>query len=736
MSDHAAPVLSLRADLIRRRIEMGGRFVWVLKDPLSRAFFYFSDREFSILKLLNGRRQTPEIIKACRVRLAPDFVSAESVVTFLADAKRNGLITSSAGPIGDGETGGPSGQRQASQLGRSRWKNLLAIRFPGANPDRLLDFVTPKVRPLFSPLTFAAALLLGAFAVISVIANFDQFTSHVGIAATRTSGSWLITVIVVISLTKIIHELAHAVACKAYGAECREIGVMLLVGIPCLYCDVSDAWMLGQRFKRIVVSAAGMFAELLIATVAAFLWLFSTDGMVRDVCVTTMIICSISTVIFNGNPLLRYDGYFILSDLLGIPNLAAESSRLIRGTLRRKLWGLPAISNRSTQSEPNRNGVLASYGVLSGAYRLLVLALICLILYRFAETMGVGLLGGGLAVLILASAIWQSVYSIVKPPGVIESRWANPARRPALLAGIGGGLILLALFYPLPRSVLAPAVIDAAESVDLFVETPGQLVWALPAGNQVNKGDTVARFRNYEMEQEILSLDTRRKTLRTELASLQQRRSLDTQAAGKIESVSKALEAADNDYLERRAEAERLLIRAPRSGRVFAPRNQYQPTPEADAIQTWHGTPLDAKNIGSFFAQGTLLCSVGDVTQREAIVLVRQQDIALLRRGQAVQLLRATDPAGHHAGAVIEVATSPIIQAAREFFAAGLVDPSASATSPGATRNTYYQVRVRLNDSQHPLRIRSTARAKIRVERASLASRLFRSANDTFRFQP
>ena len=115
-----------------------------------------------------------------------------------------------------------------------------------------------------------------------------------------------------------------------------------------------------------MVSAAGMFAEGLIATAAAFLWMISTDGIVRDVCVTTMIVCSVNTLLFNGNPLLRYDGYFILSDLLGIPNLAAESSRLIRGTLRRKLWGLPSLRNRHTEAGPRRNGVLAIYGLLSG----------------------------------------------------------------------------------------------------------------------------------------------------------------------------------------------------------------------------------------------------------------------------------------------------------------------------------------------------------------------------------
>ncbi len=709
---------------------MGDRFVWVLKDPLSRAFFYFSDREFSILKLLDGRRQISEIIAACRERLAPDFVAAESVITFLADAKQNGLITSSA--TGTDSSGFVKSGRSSQP---SRWKNLLAIRLPGVNPDRLLDLVKPRIRFLFSPPTFVAAALFGMLAVIMVVVNFDVFVADVGAAASRTSWSWLMTVVVVVSLTKIIHELAHAVSCKVFGAECREIGVMFLVGIPCLYCDVSDAWVLGQRFKRIIVSAAGMFAELVIATAAAFGWMISNDGIVRDICVTTMIVCSISTVLFNGNPLLRYDGYFILSDLLGIPNLASESSGLIRGALRRKLWGLPSISNRSTQPESKRVGQLVVYGVLSGVYRFAVLTLICLVLYRFAAAMGVGFVGGCLAAAFLLSTIYRSVHSVIRPPSTLESRSANASRRPALIFGVIGLLVLLALFLPLPRSIVAPTTIDAADAVDVFLESPGQLVSAIAPGADVQQGDEIARFRNNETEQALLGLETRRQTLRAELASLVQRRSLDARAAGRIPSVTEALEAANNDYQELREEAERLVIRAPQSGRLFAARNRHQVVDEEREIRTWDDTPLNEKNQGAYFDEGTLLCSIGNSIRRDAVVLVRQQDIAMVRLGQSVQLLTPAHIRGGNTGIVTEVASSPILDVPREFFAAGLVDRSPDSGNVGETRNTYYQVRVRLSAGEAPLVIRSTTRARIKVQPASLAARLIRFLSDSFRFQ-
>ena len=270
------------------------------------------------------------------------------------------------------------------------------------------------------------------------------------------------------------------------------------------------------------------------------------------------------------------------------------------------------------------------------------MSLICLLLYRFAETVGVGFIGGCVAATLLLSTIWQSVHSIVRQPSAIESRSANPAHRPVLLGSIACGLVSLALLTPLPRSVVAPAVIDATGSVDVFLQTPGELVSALPPGTQVRQGDEIAKFRNLEKEQELLALDSKRQMLQTELASLQQRRTSDPGAAGRIASVSEALEAANNDYQLQRVEAERLLIRAPKSGLIFAPRNRHQITSDEQTIQTWHDTPLKEQNKGSFFQEATLLCRVGDANGREAIVLVRQQDIALVRAGQSVQLLTAT----------------------------------------------------------------------------------------------
>ena len=131
---------------------------------------------------------------------------------------------------------------------------------------------------------------------------------------------------VTLAVTKVIHEFGHGLTCKHFGGECHEMGVMLLVLTPCLYCNVSDSWMLPNKWHRAWIGAAGMYVEIVIASICTFLWWFSEPGLLHQLCLSTMFVCSVSTMMFNANPLLRYDGYYILADLMEIPNLRQKAS--------------------------------------------------------------------------------------------------------------------------------------------------------------------------------------------------------------------------------------------------------------------------------------------------------------------------------------------------------------------------------------------------------------------------
>lgn len=707
----------LRRDLIRRRVAMGSQQVWVLKDPLSRQLFYFSEQEYQLLELANGERSLSEISKECKQRFAPKHFSSESLARFYSDAQQKGLLG-----IHGARSKMPASKREA----KTKW-NLLAIRLPGFNPDRLLERFVPLVRPLMSPPALIASAILMMAAAFVVVVRFDSFVGDVRTATANLQlGFGLILLLLVISITKIIHELSHAFVCRVFGGECRELGVMLLVGVPCLYCDVSDAWLMEGRWKRVFVSAAGMLAELTLAALATFVWLFANDGIVQDLCVMIMVVCSATTVLFNGNPLLRYDGYYMLSDLTGTPNLAMESSSLIRQRLRQLIWDLPRPLEGVSQMSSWRSYCLMAYAVASGGYRLLVYGLICLMLYRIAEDYQFYQIAAPLVAFMFARVLYRMVSPLVKPPQQV-ARLAYGARfRPALIMFSFTLMLVVAAVLPMPRSVVAPMSIQPANAKTVFVSRGGEVHPAAKRASHVQPGDVIARLQNTEAERELASIDSRCDQLAKELQGLRSLRGVRPEVSARIPSLKRSLEEA----LARRETLQRLLdqfvVRSPSQGRLFAPHNRNRSSPMNHESEFWAGYPMDEENRGAWMQDGTVLGVVGDPDNREATLLLRQQEIELVRVNQAVSLLLPDHPRGSVRGRVVEVAGVPVTHVPSELSATGL---AASVEESDFPR---YQVRVRLDRSSQPLPVRLTGQAQISVESASIFKRLSRFISDSF----
>lgn len=711
--------LSLRADLIRRRVLMGKQPYWVLKDPLSREFFYFDDREYAILQLLDGQRSLADVASRCADVFAPDYLSTAALVEFLADARRKGLIVAPDAP--------PTQPPQKSR--RAWWQSPLAIRLPGINPDRLLARMEPSCRFLFTPAAAAITTLMAASAIVIVVTRWDTFADHVMAASARSGSQWMLILLLVLAATKIVHELAHGLACTRFGGHCREIGVMLLVGVPCLYCDVSDAWMLRQRWKRVAISLAGIGAELVVASIATFVWLFTADGTLRDICVSVMTVCSIATILFNGNPLLRYDGYFVLSDWVGIPNLANESSGVIGRWVRSLLWRVersPAARPLSTR----RRLFLFGYGIASGLYRVLIVGIILAMMYRFAQTYELDTAAGLAVGAVIAAILARWVRPILTPPTSLAGRhtWTF---RPA--AWVSLAVVAAALLLPIPHRVIAPMSVRPAGGVPLFVSLPGRLSEMAKPGLAVHAGDVVVRLTNASLERERNIDRSEMEVLNAELTSLRRRRVADRLSGTRIPVVSELLHATERRIALKEVQAERLTLRAPRDGTIFSPpQTSPDSRDERRHVLTWAGTPLTASNRGAWFNEGTEICLVGDAREREALVMVRQQDIPLIRVDQRATLL-LPDRRRRVAGRVIEVAASPIEQVPGELTASGMIEDGMNGDGPSNTAGTYYQVRVVLEDAGVPIPVRTIGRVRIDVGSASIVNRLSRWFSESFR---
>jgi putative peptide zinc metalloprotease protein len=322
-SIHRPLALRLRPDLRATRVPSAEATTWIVKDPLTLEHFQFSAEEHALLEWLRQPVSLAELQRRFARTFPPQTISPEAVWDFIGRLHAAGLVITDA--AGQGDELLDRMRRERNRRWSLGWTGLLAMRFRGVDPDRVLTAVHEQCRWLFSRVALVPMILVLVFALHLLLGHLDEFTGRLPAVESLFDARNLPWLLLSIGLVKVLHELGHALACKHFGGEVRELGFMLLVFAPCLYCDVSDAWRLPSKWRRIAVSAAGIGVEMVLAAIATIIWWYAQPGVVKLVALNIMIICSVNTLLINGNPLLRYDGYYVLSDLLEIPNLWLRS---------------------------------------------------------------------------------------------------------------------------------------------------------------------------------------------------------------------------------------------------------------------------------------------------------------------------------------------------------------------------------------------------------------------------
>ncbi|OYW12037.1 MAG: hypothetical protein B7Z55_18650, partial [Planctomycetales bacterium 12-60-4] len=258
------------------------------------------------------------------------------------------------------------------------------------DPDRTLTFLTRYFGWVFAPWAIVAGAALIVSALVLWLVRFDEFARRLPEEAAQWNVSDLSSFALILASLKVLHELGHGISCKRAGGEVRELGVLFLVFTPCLYCNVSDAWLLPSRWQRMAISAAGMWVEVVLASACVWLWWGSTPGWFHSTCLQIVFISGVSTLLFNANPLLRYDGYFLLSDLCGVANLQQRSFQELSRRVRRAI-GLasdpPAVDLPRSQRR-----WLALYALAAFLYRCSMIVAILWLLDRWLEPQGLRLL--------------------------------------------------------------------------------------------------------------------------------------------------------------------------------------------------------------------------------------------------------------------------------------------------------------------------------------------------------
>jgi len=727
-----------RPDLSAQRQRYQGRTYWVVKDPVGLHYFRFQEEEYAILQMLDGQRSLDQIKEEFEAQFPPQKITLEELQQFLGMLHRSGLVV--AGVPGQGaQLRKRRDERRRKEL-LSILSNILSIRFKGIDPERFLNWLYPYVWWCFSRTAVVIWLVMAVSALALLAVQFDKFQAKLPGFYQFFSPTNALLLAVTLALTKVLHELGHGLSCKHFGGECHEMGIMILVLTPCLYCNVSDSWMLPNKWHRAAIGAAGMYVEIFLASVATFVWWFSEPGLLNNLCLNTMFVCSVSTVIFNGNPLLRYDGYYILADITEIPNLRQKATQILSRKAGEWFLGLEPAEDPFL---PQHNQIFfVIYSVAAAVYRWLVVFSILWFLYQIWKPYRLEVIGNIIGIAAMYGLFVQPLYQLGKffyVPGRLDK-----VKKPRMYASIAGLLALagFVLLVPLPYHVMATLEIQAHDASAVYVDVPGHLERLfVKAGDTVTKGTPLAQLVNRDLDLQIAELQSQESQYQTRLETLRWRRSYDAQAGAALLETKEALDSIRKQLEEKRTDQKKLTLVARADGTVLPPPWTPSRKDPEGPLPSWSGTPLLPENLGAHLEEGQLFCQIGDPRRMEAVLVIDQADIEFVRVGQRVKIKLDARPHESSEGTIAEISQSDLKVASHRLSTRAKGElPTKTDPHTGVERpqSPSYQARVPLDEPEGRAQIGLRGRAKIYMDRPlwqTLGARAWRLVTRTFNFR-
>ncbi len=556
-------------------------------------FYRIGNAEYTFISLLDGVRTFADAFgKSCAL-LKEDALSEMKAASLCRWLVETGIATTP-------QTSQTVRLLEATErTQQAKWKsrlNLIFLKTPLGNPDRLMQIAHTCFGWMFSWWFFLVWLAVLATGIACVAIRHDRIWESS--QQVISNNNWMLLIAAWL-LLKVVHEGAHGVASKKFGVVVREFGVMWILCIPLPYVDVTSAWRIHSRSKRMLISAAGMYIELLIAAVAAIVWYTTHSPIVQQHAFNVMFTGSVVTILFNANPLMRFDGYYMLTDFLEMPNLATHGQQFMRHYGRRLFWGL----GKDAPTWPEGRGwFVATYSAAALVWRVLIyvgLSIAACTLFH----------GIGIALAALALCMWI-VFPLIKAIAftIRGSDTETPNRLQFLLVttAIVAALVGVASL-PYGRLVYAPLVVDYYPVEDVRARVSGFVERVhVKAGQHVQRGDVLLQLRNPEL---MIS----HQRLVDELAQCRQRQrhfhSQESIAAWQAERTGE--KSILKQIAHSQSELDDLQVTASRDGII-----------------------LDAKleNLqGKYLHRGDYVAQLGTSSDYKLISLIAEKDVDLFR---------------------------------------------------------------------------------------------------------
>jgi len=587
------PALKPQAQVRRHRFR--GHVWHVVRDPASGRFHRLTPAAYQLLGLFDGKRTMDDVWISVVDRMGDDAPGQEEVIGLLSQLHSADLLHCEVNP--DSAELFERYGREHKARHASAWKNPFSIRFPLWDPDRFLARTLPWLQPAFGWIGALVYCVIVGSGLLLAAVQWPELTGNVGDRVLAVEN--LLLLWVCFPLVKLLHELGHAYAVKAGGGEVHEMGVMLLIFMPVPYVDASAATGFRSKWQRALVGSAGMLVEILIAALCMLIWAAAEPGWVRSIAFNVMLIAGVSTVVFNGNPLLRFDGYYILSDLTEIPNLGTRGTRHWRYLMERYVFRMMQVEAPPATTGEKRWFIV--YTPVALLYRISVSVAIMLYIASEWFFIGVVLAIWGTAAMLLMPLV-KGIDYLFSLPRVGRARKRALTIAAVLLLGVS----TLVFLVPAPMRIQAEGVVWLPEESNVRSGADGfvRAVLAVPA-SQVAAGTPLLQSHEPTSETELRVAEARIAELE---ARLEQQRFGERVEADITRSELDLERARHARSLERRGN---LVVRSLVAGRFVLDQ------------------PADLE--GRWFRKGELLGYVVQDAGRVVRVVVSQDDVDLVR---------------------------------------------------------------------------------------------------------
>ena len=539
---------ALRSDLKITRTSIRGVPTYVVFDPTKFQSHRLTLVDYLVAGSLAENRSLQESLEQC---IADDVLEADDEETFFSfvnQLQSLGLLTTSKEDPGKLYE---KFQRQQEAKQKTAARSLLFATIPLAEPDAFLGKTLRYFSWLFTKTALLIWAILGLGATAIAIRRFEEFTSPLnGILATNN----LIFLTVSFVALKIVHEFGHGYACKKFGGSVPEMGCKLIIMMPLAYVDATSAWSFPKRSHRLAVMLAGIYLEAIIAIIGVYIWAIAPHSFIGSCAFQLIFIAGVATVLFNANPLMKYDGYFVLSDLLGLPNLRARATKHLNAVLKWAFLGLPVNDETSVRDK----FIFLSYGFAAGIYSTVLTISIS---FMIATMMGaIGIL---IAIVQITNMAWKSIFGFFNYLLRSEETKNVRFRATAIALIVGLGVPLLIGYFPVPGRVVVTGLSSGSELISVRTKTGGfvALIGNREA-NQVAKDEVLVTLKNMKIEgdhavQQINSDLAHRKAVSISREDLSE---------GRKHEVMASESRVRTEFL--RDEVDSLTIRAPQTGRL------------------------------------------------------------------------------------------------------------------------------------------------------------------------